>query len=245
MASQLEPLHINAKKEDIASVVLLPGDPLRAKYIAETYLEDAKLVTSIRNMLGYTGTYKGVKVTVMGSGMGMPSVGIYSYELYTFYNVKKIIRIGTCGAVAEGIEVADMILASNSYSESNFAYSFSDCKENIMPASKKLNEKIIETANELGYKLHIGDIFTMDIFGPYVDEDRILNRVPRNLEIIGEEMEAFGLFHIAQFTGRDASCIATVTDSKYSDRIITEEERERNLNEMITLALHSIIKEDD
>lgn len=240
--AQMEPLHINAKKEDIAPIVLMPGDPLRAKYIAENFLEDAKCVTNRRNMLGFTGTYKGIKVTVMGSGMGMPSVGIYSYELYTFYNVKKIIRIGTCGAVAEGIDVADMILATSAYSESNFAYSFSDYKEHIIPASKLLNEQVIETAKEMNYKLHVGDIFTMDIFGPYVDEDRVLNRVPRNLNIIGEEMEAFGLFHIAEFTGRHASCIATVTDSKYSDKILTEEEREKNLNEMITLALNSIIK---
>ncbi len=239
--AQLEPLHINAKKEDIAEVVLMPGDPLRAKYIAENFLEDVKCINEIRNMLGYTGLYKGKRVTVMGSGMGMPSMGIYSYELFTFYNVKKIIRIGTCGGNTKDINVSDLILASSSYSESSFAYSFSDYKEHITYPSKELNEIIINKALELNYKIHIGDILTMDIFGPYVDEDRILNRIPRNLDIIGEEMEAFGLFHIANYCGREASCLLTVTDSKYSNIVLSDEDREKNLNEMITLALESII----
>ena len=240
--AQLKPLHINASKEDIAPIVLMPGDPLRAKYIAENFLENAKCINNIRNMLGYTGTYKGVRVTVIGSGMGMPSMGIYACELYSFYDVQKIIRIGTCGGNKEGINVGDLILATDSYSESNFAYSFSDYQEHFTYPSKDLNNKILETAKEYNAIIHVGTILTMDIFGPYVDEDRILNRIPRNTEIIGEEMEAFALFHIANYFEKEAACILTVTDSKYSDVILSEEERERNLNDMINLALNSIIK---
>ncbi len=240
--SQMKPLHIVVDKEEIAPIVLMPGDPLRAKYIAENFLENAKCINNIRNMLGYTGTYKGVRVTVMGSGMGMPSMGIYSYELYSFYNVQKIIRIGTCGGERKDINVSDLILATSAYSESNFAYSFSDYTEHFTYPSKELNNTIIETANELGCKIHVGNVLTMDIFGPYVDQERIINRLPRNLEVIGEEMEAFGLFHIASYCEKEAACILTVTDSKYSNVILTDEEREKDLNTMILLALNSIIK---
>lgn len=236
------PIHINANKEDIAELVLMPGDPLRAKYIAENFLDDTKEVCNLRNMLGFTGTYKGVRVTVVGSGMGMPSMGIYSWELFHYFNVKKIIRIGTCGAVAEDVNVPEMILASRVYSESNFAYTFNDYKEHITYPSKDLNDKIIETSKELGYKLHVGDMTTMDVFGPYIDYDRVLDRIPKDLHILGEEMEAFGLFHIAAHFNREAACIATVVDSKFSDIVLSGEERQKSLNEMITLALNSVIK---
>ncbi len=243
--AQLEPLHIKVDKEKIAPIVLMPGDPLRAKYIAERFLTNPILVNNIRNMLGYTGTYKGIPITVIGSGMGMPSMGIYSYELFTFYNVQKIIRIGTCGANKEGINISDLIIADRAYSESKFAYTFSDYPNNITYPSKELNEIIINTAKEMGYKYYVGTILTMDIFGPYVDEERILNRIPRNIEIIGEEMEAFGLFHIADYCNKEAACILTVTDSKYSEIILSDEEREKNLNNMILLALNSITRKEN
>lgn len=236
------PIHINAEKGSIAELVLMPGDPLRAKYIAENFLEDAKEVCNLRNMLGYTGIYKGIKVSVIGSGMGMPSMGIYSWELYHYFDVKKIIRIGTCGVVSPEVNVPDLLLASRVYSESNFAYTFDDYKENIEYPSENLNNKIVETAKYLGYKLHVGDIATMDVFGPYIDYDRVLNRIPENLNVIGEEMEAFGLLHIAKHFNREAACILTAVDSKFSDVVLSGEERETSLNEMITLALESIIK---
>ena len=144
-----EPIHINAKKGSIAEVVLMPGDPLRAKYIAENFLDNAKEVCNLRNMLGYTGFYKGIRISVIGSGMGMPSMGIYSWELYHYFDVKKIIRIGTCGAVSEEAKIKDLILASNVYSESNFAYTYNDYKEHLVYPSKELNDKIIETAKKL------------------------------------------------------------------------------------------------
>lgn len=240
------PIHIEVKdKSDIAQLVLMPGDPLRAKYIAENFLDDAKCVTSVRNMLGFTGFYKGKKVTVMGSGMGMPSMGIYAFELFHYFNVEKIIRIGTCGAVSPKANINDMILSDKVYSESNFAYTFNNYRERIVAADPSLNKSVMEAANELSLNgnLHVGMLTTMDVFGPYIDFERVLGRIPKNLDILGEEMEAFGLIHIANSMGRKATAIATVVDSKYSNVVLTIEQRQTSLNNMIKLALEAIIKE--
>jgi purine-nucleoside phosphorylase len=240
------PIHIEVKdKSDIAQLVLMPGDPLRAKYIAENFLDDAKCVTSVRNMLGFTGFYKGKKVTVMGSGMGMPSMGIYAFELFHYFNVEKIIRIGTCGAVSPKANINDMILSDKVYSESNFAYTFNNYRERIVVADPSLNKNVMEAANELSLNgnLHVGMLTTMDVFGPYIDFERVLGRIPKNLDILGEEMEAFGLIHIANSMGRKATAIATVVDSKYSNVVLTIEQRQTSLNNMIKLALEAIIKE--
>ena len=240
------PIHIEVKdKSDIAQLVLMPGDPLRAKYIAENFLDDTKCVTSVRNMLGFTGFYKGKKVTVMGSGMGMPSMGIYAFELFHYFNVEKIIRIGTCGAVSPKANINDMILSDKVYSESNFAYTFNNYRERIVVADPSLNKNVMEAANELSLNgnLHVGMLTTMDVFGPYIDFERVLGRIPKNLDILGEEMEAFGLIHIANSMGRKATAIATVVDSKYSNVVLTIEQRQTSLNNMIKLALEAIIKE--
>ena len=239
------PIHIDVlNKSDIAKLVLMPGDPLRAKYIAENFLEYARLVTSVRNMLGYTGTYKGVSITVMGSGMGMPSMGIYAFELFHFFDVQKIIRIGTCGAVNKKANINDCILSDYIYSESNFAYTYNDYKEKIVKADPILNEKVLEVAKELGLSnfLHKGMLTTMDVFGPYIDFDRVLDRIPKEYEVLGEEMEAFALVHIANSMNKSATAIATVVDSKFSDVVLTIEERQNSLNNMIKLALEAIIK---
>ena len=237
------PIHISVENnDDIANIVLMPGDPLRAKYIAEYFLSDAKLVTSVRNMLGYTGFYKGKRVTVMGSGMGMPSMGIYAMELFHFFNVEKIIRIGTCGAVSPKAEINDMILSSSVYSESNFAWTFNNYPEHVVIANEELNNNVKETARELGYNIHYGMLTTMEVFGPYIDAERVLNRIPDKYEILGEEMEAFALIHIANSMQKKATTIATVVDSKFSDRVLSIEERQTSLNNMITLALEAIIK---
>ena len=235
------PIHIEAKA-DIASLVLMPGDPLRAKYIADHFLEDAKLVTSIRNMLGFTGTYKGTKVTIMAHGMGMPSASIYVFELIHFFKVKKIIRIGTCGAVSSKAQVGDVILTKNIYSESNFAYTYNDYKENIVEASSDLNETILKTSQELNMDILYGSTTTMDVYGPYIDYERVLARIPKNYEILGEEMEAFGVCHVANTLGVDATTLMTVADSKFSKVVLTPEERQTKLNNMIKLGLESIIK---
>ena len=237
------PIHIEANA-DIAPLILMPGDPLRAKYIAENFLEDAKLVTSIRNMFGFTGFYKGVKVTVMGSGMGMPSMGIYAFELFHYFNVEKIIRIGTCGAVSPKCEIKDMILSESVYSESNFAYSYNDYQEHVVKANSELNKNVIDASKEINLngKLHVGMLTTADVFGPYIDFDRVLERIPKDYEILGEEMEAFALLHIANVMGRCATAIATVVDSKYSKVVMSVMDREKSLNDMINLALNAIIK---
>lgn len=235
------PIHINAEKGSIAPLVLMPGDPLRAKYIAEKFLEDAKEVCNLRNMLGFTGTYKGLRISVIGSGMGMPSMGIYSFELYHYFDVEKIIRIGTCGVVSPSIEVPELILADKVHSESNFAYTYNNFEGHLVYPDKELTEKIIETAKKLDYKLHVGTVTTMDVFGPFIDYDRVLNRIPKELDVIAEEMEAFGLCHIANSQKKAAACILTAVDSKFSDVVLSGEERQNSLNEMITLALESFI----
>ena len=236
--------HNEANLGDIAKTVIMPGDPWRAKYIADNFLENAKCVTSVRNMLGFTGTYKGVSLTVMGSGMGMPSMGIYSFELFHFFGVEKIIRIGTCGAVSPKANINDILLSESVYSESNFAYTYNNYRERVVMADKSLNENVVKAANELGLndKLHKGMLTTMDVFGPYIDFERVLSRIPKEYEVLGEEMEAFGLIHVANSMKRSATAIATVVDSKYSDVVLSIEERQTSLNNMIKLALEAIIK---
>ena len=235
------PVHIKCKESDIASVVIMPGDPLRAKYIAENFLEQAKLVTSVRNMLGYTGTYKGTKVTVMGSGMGMPSMSIYAFELFKYFNVEKIIRIGTCGGLVPEINVPEVILANLVYSQSNFAYQYNGYLLDTVKPSEDLNKQIKKIAKEKNINLHVGTLMTCDVFGPYVGFDNLLERIPKNIHPLGEEMEAFALIHVANSLKKQATCLATVVNSKYSDKVLTIEERQISLNEMILLALDSIV----
>lgn len=243
MISIKEPLHIKVDNpSDIAKLVLMPGDPLRAKHIAENFLENSKEVTSVRNMLGFTGFYKGKEVTIMSSGMGIPSMGIYSFELFHFFNVDRIIRIGTCGVVDRNIKVPEIILAKNSYSESSFAYNYNGYVKNVVNASEKLNSIIKETSNELDMKIHEGTIFTCDAFGPYIDIDKCLNRVPKYINILVEEMEGFGLLHVASSFNKDASVILTAVDSRFDNVNLSVEEREKSLDNMIKLALESIIK---
>ena len=234
-------IHINAKKEDISNVVLMPGDPLRAKYIAENFLSDLKLINEVRNMFGYTGYYKGKKVTVMGSGMGIPSIGIYSYELYTFYDVDKIIRIGTGGSLDKDVKVNDIVLASSSYSPSSFAYVWGQDARNVINSDELLNKKIIETSKNLKTDLVVGTILTADVFTVYANVDHILKNVPSHIHLLCNEMEAFGLFHVAELSGKEASALVTVVDSPFEKVMLTNEEKEKKLNDMIILALESII----
>jgi len=229
--------HIEAKENSIAEVVLMPGDPLRAKFIAEEYLDNAELINSVRNMYGYTGYYKGKRVTVMGSGMGIPSIGIYAYELYKFYNVKSIIRIGSCGSYVPELKIFDIILVEKSYSESSFAYALSGYEGNIIESSKELNNKIEETAEQLGIKLNKDIILTSDAF---YSEMIPLTRVPSGINPVAVEMESFGLFHIANVLNKEASCLLTVSDSFVTKEETTSEERQTKLTKMIELALESI-----
>ena len=234
-------IHIEAEKNDIAENVLMPGDPLRAKYIAENFLTDVKEINKIRNMLGYTGYYKGKKVTVMGSGMGIPSIGIYSYELYTFYDVKKIIRIGTGGSLDKNVRVNDIVLATSSYSPSSFAYVWGKDVRNLINSSEELNNKIINASKKLKTKLITGTILTADVFTVYANIDHVLKNVPSHINLLCNEMEAFGLFHIAELCGKEASALVSIVDSPFEEVMLTNEEKEKKLNDMILLALESII----
>lgn len=238
----IKPAHIACTKEDIAPIVVMPGDPLRAKYIAENFLREAKLVSDTRNMFVYTGYYKDVRLTVMGSGMGMPSMSIYAFELFYFFGVEKIIRVGTCGGLISKLNVPDIIVAESAYNEGNFAYSYNGDPTHLVYPSKELNRTIIETAKELKLHTFSGTVMSTEQFGFYSDNEHVLARIPKNIQIIAEEMEAFALFHIAESFDKQASCILTVVDSKFSEVFMSQEDREKSLNESITLALESIIK---
>lgn len=233
--------HIEAKKEDIAKIVIMPGDPKRATFIAENYLEDYKLVNEVRGMYAYTGYYKNTRVTVMASGMGMPSMGIYSYELFKVYDVEKIIRIGSCGAYLEELKLFDIILAEQVYNEGNFALTLNNDRCHLVSASKELNEKIKQTALENNIKIYTGNTVCSEVFDAYMtDLNQFLNRIPGGLNVIAAEMEAFALFYTAKILNKKAACLMTVVDSKYIKEIATPEERETNLRKMIELALNSI-----
>lgn len=235
--------HNEAQKDDIAKVVLMPGDPLRAKYIADNFMEDVKLVNSVRNMFGYTGTYKGKKITVFASGMGMPSIGIYSYELFKFYDVDFIIRIGSCGAYNESLNLLDIILVDNSYTEGNYAYELNEEDIHIMESSGDLNTVIEQTARQENIPYIKGNTLCTDCFDYYVkDVNSLISRFPKDLNIIGAEMEAFALFYNAHILGKKASCLLSVVDSHYKHQEISAEERQTSLNSMIKLALESAIK---
>lgn len=233
--------HIESNKEDIAKVVLMPGDPLRAKYIAENFLENAKLINSVRNMLGYTGTYKGKKVTVFASGMGIPSIGIYSYELYNYYDVEKIIRIGTCGSFNKDIKLLDIILSSGAYCKSYFDVLLDGVDVDFVQSSGELNRLIMNKSKEKNIDLKYGKTITSDVFDLYCDDIEKFRDTFPDLSFLSVEMEAFGLFYIAKKLGKEASCLMTVVDSLYDKHSLTSEEREKSLNEMIELALESII----
>ena len=233
--------HIGCEKEDIKETVLMPGDPLRAKYIAENFLEDYKLVNEVRNMLAYTGKYKGKEVTVFSSGMGIPSIGIYSYELYKFYDVKNIIRIGTCGSFNENIKLLDVILSSGAYCKSYFDRLLDGVDIDFIQSSDELNRKIMNTAKKNNIDLKYGKTITSDVFDLYCDDkEKFRNNFP-DMDFLSVEMEAFGLFYVAKKLGKEASCLMTVVDSLFDKRSLTSEEREKSLNEMIEMALESII----
>ncbi len=235
--------HNEAKKGEIAKTVLMAGDPLRVKYIAENFLDDYKLVNSVREMYCYTGHYKGKEISVMAHGMGIPSMGIYSYELYHFYDVENIIRIGSCGTFSEEVGLFDIILSDKAYTESNYAYSFDGEKCNITYADSGLNNIIKETAKDNDTKIVIGTTLCNECFDPYVpDKDGILKRAPKDLNIIASEMEAFALFYNAKRENKKAACLLTVVDVPKKQKSISTKERQTSLNNMIKLALDTAIK---
>ena len=231
--------HNMANIGDIAKVVLMPGDPLRAKYIAETYLDDVVQFNNVRNMFGYTGTYKGKKVSVMGSGMGMPSIGIYSFELFSQYGVEAIIRIGSAGSYKEDYEIYDVVLASGAYSESNYAKVLTGNEASITYPSAELNELIKATAQELDLDLKEGVIHSSDIF--YHIDEAYKKGIEDN-NCVAVEMESFALFENARALNKKAACLLTISDSLVTHEETTAEERQTSFNKMITIALESAIK---
>lgn len=235
--------HNEAKKEDISDIVLMPGDPLRAKYIADNFMEDTKVINNVRNMLGYTGYYKGKRITVFASGMGMPSIGIYAYELFKFYAVKYIIRIGSCGAYSPDLNIFDTLLVNNSYTQGNFAHSLDGTDCHIVKADEYLNALIEKEAKDQNIQIIKGNVVCSEVFDYYVkDLNSFINSFPKELNIIGAEMESFALFYLAKYFSRKASCLLTVVDSHYKHQEISAEDRQNSLNTMIKLALDSCIK---
>lgn len=236
-------LHNEAKLGEIAKTVIMAGDPLRVKYIAEKYLENAKLVNQVRGMYCYTGIYKGKKISVMAHGMGIPSMGIYSYELFHFYDVDTIIRIGSCGAISDKLKIKDLILVKSSYTEGNYAYNFDNEELHIAESNNEINKIIEEMAKEMDIKLVKGTTLCNECFDLYLPkQEALINRTPKDIELLASEMEAFALFYNAKREGKKASCLLTVTDEPRNEIGMTVEEREKTLNNMILLALNSAIK---
>lgn len=230
--------HNNAQVGDIAKTVLMPGDPLRAKFIAETFLENSVQFNTVRNMFGYTGTYKGKKVSVMGSGMGMPSIGIYSYELYKFYGVENIIRIGTAGAYSPKLDVFDTVLAKDCWSESTYALAQGGNTSDVQLPSPQLNEKIEQAAKELGIELTLGRIHSSDVFY-HEDAYNFDFYNDHGCDVV--EMESFALFHNAKVLGKHAACLVTVSDSLVTHKETTAEERQTSFTNMMNIALEAAI----
>lgn len=230
--------HISAQKDDFASTVLMPGDPLRAEYIAQNFLTDVKKVTSVRNMLGFTGLYQGVPVSVMGSGMGIPSISIYAHELYSQYGVDSIIRVGSCGSISHDVNIRDVVIGMGACTDSGVnrtrikGYDFSAI------ASWSLLEPAVQIAREQGAKIHVGNIFSADLFyGP----DETLFDTLGSHGILAVEMEAAGLYGVAASLGKHALAICTVSDHILTGEQTSSDERQNTFNDMVTIALDSVV----
>ncbi|HJB29698.1 MAG TPA: purine-nucleoside phosphorylase [Candidatus Blautia faecavium] len=226
--------HNNAKKGDIAKKVLLPGDPLRAKYIAETYLENPVCFNTVRNMFGYTGTYKGQEVSVMGSGMGMPSMGIYSYELFNFYDVDKIIRIGSAGALQDDINVMDIVIAMGACTDSNYASNYCLPGTFAPTANYELLARAVEVAKEQGTPVHVGNVVSSDVF---YSDDPTKQDAWRKMGVLCAEMECAALYMNAARAGKQALGILTISDHMYREEAISAEARQTSFNKMMEIAL--------
>lgn len=233
--------HIEVTVEGkIAKTVLMPGDPLRAKFIAENFLEDVEQFNSVRGMLGFTGTYKGQKVSVMGSGMGMPSIGIYSYELFNVYGVERIIRIGSAGAYDAACKVYDVVVVKDAFSESNYARLQNGETRKHLDSTKELTDTILATAKELNIDVHYGTIHSSDVF--YGTDENLWKRLNKEEGCLGVEMESFALFHNANHLGKSAACILTISDSFVTHEVTTSHERQVAFATMMKLALETAIK---
>lgn len=233
MAEKSTP-HINPKGVDIAETVLLPGDPLRAKFIADTYLEDVVQFNSVRNMLGFTGTYQGTPVSVMGSGMGMPSIGIYSYELINFFDARNVIRVGSIGAMQKDIDLYEIIVAASASTDSNFLEQYNLPGTYAPTASWTLLKAFMDEADRKGKKVHVGNILSSDVF---YNADNTVNERWARMGVLGVEMESAALYSIAAYAGANALGVFTVSDNLFTGARTTAEERESAFTDMMELAL--------
>ncbi len=226
--------HNSAVKGDIANTVLMPGDPLRAKFIAENFLTDVKCFNTVRNMFGYTGLYNGKEVSVMGSGMGMPSIGIYSYELYTQYDVENIIRIGSAGALADEVKLRDIVIAMGACTDSNFAKQYNLPGTFAPIADFKLLRKAVECAEAMGLSVDVGNVVSSDIF---YNDNSAVNDAWKKMHVYAVEMEAAALYMNAARLGKSALCMVTISDHLYRDEALSAEERQTSFKDMMKVAL--------
>ncbi len=231
--------HISAAKGEIAKTVLMPGDPLRSKFISETFLENPVLVNNVRGVQGYTGTWKGVPVTVMASGMGIPAIGIYSWELFNFYDVDNIIRIGSAGAIQDDIKLMDIVVGMGACTDSNFAHQFNLPGAFAPVADYTLMREAIAAADEKGVKVHVGNLFSSDNF--YSDGFDSADSW-KKMGVLAVEMESAGLYMNAARAGKRALCICTISDHLYRSEELTSEQRQTSFTEMMEIALDTAVR---
>lgn len=232
--SNVPTAHNGANAGDFAKTVLMPGDPLRAKYIAETYLENPKQVTTVRNMFGYTGTYKGKEISVMGSGMGMPSIGIYSYELFNFYDVDSIIRIGSAGGLADHLKLKDVVVAMGACTNSNYAAQFGLPGTFAPTADYGLMSRAIEVAKAQGTNVVVGNVLSSDVF---YNPDPGVNDQWKSMGVLAVEMESAALYMNAAKAGKKALCLLTISDHLYTKEELDAAERQVGFGQMMEIAL--------
>ena len=231
--------HINATPSDFAKTVLMPGDPLRSKFIAENFLENARLVNDVRGIQGYTGTYKGEKVSVMASGMGMPSIAIYSYELFSFFGVENIIRVGSAGGMAENVKIRDIIFGMGASTTTNFAVQYK-LEGTFAPiASYELMKTAIAEADKIGASYHVGNLLSSDIF---YNADPDASKRWSKLGVLGVEMEAAALYMNAAYLGKRALAICTVSDHLLTGEALDANSRQNSFTEMMRVALETAIR---
>ena len=226
--------HNSAKAGDFAKTVLMPGDPLRAKYIAETYLENPRQVNAVRNMFGYTGTYKGKEISVMGGGMGMPSIGIYSYELFNFYDVDQVIRIGSAGAFQDNIKLMDVVIGMGACTDSNYAYQYGLPGTFAPIADYELLNRAVETAKRQGTNVVVGNVLSSDVFYNAMSN---VNDLWRDMGVLAVEMEAAALYMNAAKAGKKALCMLTIAEHLYTGESLSAEDRQLGFGKMMEIAL--------
>lgn len=229
--------HITAKAGDYAKTVLMPGDPLRAKFIAETYLDNPVQVNAVRGMLGYTGKYRGMDVSIQGSGMGMPSIGIYSYELFNFYGVENIIRVGSAGGLDEELGIGDIVMGIGACTDSDYVHQYKLPGQYSPTASYKLLSKAVLAAEAMGITYKVGNILSSDVF---YNDDKTAAKAWQKMGVLAIEMEAAALYMNAARYGKNALCIATISDIIFSWELTTAEERQTSFTKMMELALEII-----